>query len=153
MQQHQQRQGQGLNNPLTPPAMAGSPITGANPQQQQRVGTPNYLQQPQQQQQQQTYANSPGAMSFSDLQGLEFLQGIDGGGGGAGAMDGNGGDLTNLNVNNMNPAEVVGQMDLGFGIGWEGNHHDFSDGQQLDLFDGFFFGGQQGGGGGGGGAN
>ena len=39
------------------------------------------------------------------------------------------------------------QMDLGFGLGWEGLHHDFSDGQQLDLFDGFFFGGggQQGG--------
>jgi hypothetical protein len=36
------------------------------------------------------------------------------------------------------------QMDLGFGLGWEGLHHDFSDGQQLDLFDGFFFGGGQG---------
>ncbi len=35
------------------------------------------------------------------------------------------------------------QMDLGFGLGWEGMHHDFSDGAQYDLFDGFFFGGQQ----------
>ena len=153
IQQHQQRQGQGLNNTLSPPAqMAGSPITGSNnpqQQQQQRGGTPGYLQQ--QQQQQQTYANSPGALSFSDLQGLEFLQGVDGGGG-TGGMDGSngGGDLSNLNMN-LNPAEVVGQMDLGFGIGWEGNHHDFSDGQQLDLFEGFFFGGQQGGGGGAGG--
>ncbi|PSR77129.1 hypothetical protein BD289DRAFT_445825 [Coniella lustricola] len=42
-------------------------------------------------------------------------------------------------------------VDLGFGLGWEGLHHDFSDGQQYDLFDGFFFGGQQGGGGAGGG--
>ena len=128
--------------------MAGSPITGPN---QQRGGTPGgYIQQ--QQQQQQAYANSPGALSFSDLQGLEFLQGVgDGGAGGAGgAMDGNGDGLSNLNMS-LNPAEVVGQMDLGFGIGWEGNHHDFSDGQQLDLFEGFFFGGQQGGGGGGGG--
>ncbi|KAA8630920.1 hypothetical protein SMACR_00882 [Sordaria macrospora] len=154
IQQHQQRQGQGLNNTLSPPAqMAGSPITGSNnpqQQQQQRGGTPGYLQQ-QQQQQQQTYANSPGALSFSDLQGLEFLQGVDGGGG-TGGMDGSngGGDLSSLNMN-LNPAEVVGQMDLGFGIGWEGNHHDFSDGQQLDLFEGFFFGGQQGGGGGAGG--
>ncbi len=41
--------------------------------------------------------------------------------------------------------------DLGFGMGWEGVHHDFNDGQQVDLFDGFFFGGQQGGAGGAGG--
>lgn len=155
IQQHQQRQGQGLNTALTPPAqMAGSPITGlSNPQQQQRGGTPGYLQQ--QQNQQQAYANSPGGLSFSDLQGLEFLQGIGGGGGGGagGGMDGNGGgggDLSNMNMN-LDPAEMVGQMDLGFGIGWEGNHHDFSDGQQIDLFEGFFFGGQQGGSGGGGG--
>jgi hypothetical protein len=34
------------------------------------------------------------------------------------------------------------QMDLGFGLGWEGvQHHDFSDGPHLDLFEGFFFGG------------
>lgn len=46
------------------------------------------------------------------------------------------------------PAELdATQVDLGFGFGWEGMfHHDFSDGQQVDLFDGFFFGGQQGGG-------
>lgn len=42
-------------------------------------------------------------------------------------------------------------MDLNFGLGWEGLHHDFSDGQQLDLFDGFFFGDQRGAGGAGGG--
>lgn len=43
-------------------------------------------------------------------------------------------------------------MDLNFGLGWEGLHHDFSDGQQLDLFDGFFFGDQRGAGGAGGGS-
>lgn len=37
------------------------------------------------------------------------------------------------------------QLDLGFGINWDGTQHDFSDGQQVNLFDGFFFGGQQGG--------
>lgn len=46
----------------------------------------------------------------------------------------------------MNMGDTM--MDLGLGIGWEGMHHDFSEGQQgLDLFDGFFFGGQQGNGG------
>lgn len=67
---------------------------------------------------------------FSDLQGMEFLQ----------SLQGVSGDQDT-------------DMDLGFGLGWEGMHHDFSDGQQVDLFDGFFFGGQQGGGGGGGGGN
>ncbi|ROW09348.1 hypothetical protein VMCG_02547 [Cytospora schulzeri] len=42
-------------------------------------------------------------------------------------------------------AEEAANGDFGFGLGWEGLHHDFSDGQQYDLFDGFFFGGQQGG--------
>lgn len=35
------------------------------------------------------------------------------------------------------------QLDLGFGINWDNMHHDFSDGQQMNIFDGFFFGGQQ----------
>lgn len=72
-----------------------------------------------------------GPLSFADLQGMDFLQQVSGSNGGL-----NGGvDETN--------------MDLNLGLGWEGLHHDFSDGQQYDLFDGFFFGGQQGGGGGG----
>ena len=68
---------------------------------------------------------------------MDFLQSLDSGmSGGAGGLDG--GDL------NMGDT----MMDLGLGIGWEGLHHDFSEGQQgLDLFDGFFFGGQQGNGG------
>lgn len=76
----------------------------------------------------------------SGLQGLDFQQSMPGAGldadfGGAGAGPGGGQDGT--------------QMDLNFGLGWEGMHHDFSDGQQLDLFDGFFFGDQRGAGGGG----
>ncbi|KAI0479014.1 hypothetical protein GGR56DRAFT_632991 [Xylariaceae sp. FL0804] len=80
-------------------------------------------------------ANAAGAAvtSYSDLQSMDFLQGLQ-------EQSGTGNfDNTDL------------EMDMGFGIGWEGLHHDFSDGQQVDLFDGFFFGGQQGGGTGGGG--
>ncbi len=75
---------------------------------------------------------SPGAMNFGDLQGMEFLQSLNNG---VNRVDGD-----------LNQGDA--QMDLGFGLGWEGMHHDFSDGQQVDLFDGFFFGGQQGGAGG-----
>ncbi|KAI1339158.1 fungal-specific transcription factor domain-containing protein [Xylariaceae sp. FL0016] len=76
------------------------------------------------------FTPGPGALSYSDLQGMDFLQNL---------QDQPSGDGAN------NPDM---QMDMGFGLGWEGMHHDFSDGQQVDLFDGFFFGGQQGGGGG-----
>lgn len=77
------------------------------------------------------YTSGPNALNLSDLQGMEFLQNF---------QDQSGGDGF------INPDM---QMDMGFGIGWEGMHHDFSDGQQVDLFDGFFFGAPQGGGGGG----
>lgn len=80
-------------------------------------------------------AFSPGQVNFSDLQGIDFLQEV-----GASGVGMNGGVDESNNV------------DLGLGLGWEGLHHDFSDGQQYDLFDGFFFGGQQGGGGGMGGS-
>lgn len=86
-----------------------------------------YAAQPQQQQ----GVFSPG---FADLQ-MDFLQQASLGVGGGG-MNGSGG------------LDETGNVDLGMGLGWEGLHHDFSDGQQYDLFDGFFFGGQQGGGGG-----
>ncbi|KAI2782012.1 fungal-specific transcription factor domain-containing protein [Daldinia loculata] len=69
-----------------------------------------------------------GAINYSDLQGMDFLQGIQ----------------EQPNADGVVNADL--QMDMGFGLGWEGMHHDFSDGQQVDLFDGFFFGGQQGGG-------
>ncbi|KAH9908781.1 hypothetical protein F4778DRAFT_718696 [Xylariomycetidae sp. FL2044] len=75
-------------------------------------------------------AFTPGsAINYSDLQGIDFLQ--------------------NLATQDQQQPGADGttdmQMDMGFGLGWEGMHHDFSDGQQVDLFDGFFFGGQQGG--------
>ncbi|KAK0636935.1 fungal-specific transcription factor domain-containing protein [Bombardia bombarda] len=120
----------------TPPAVQmGSPMTSLGGQ-----GPGSFLSQPQQQQQQQQAGQiySPGGtINFSDMQGMDFLQNLDGNG--ALGMEGdlNSGDNT--------------MMDLGFGFGWEGLHHDFSDGQQVDLFDGFFFGGQQGQGGGAGG--
>ncbi|KAI4870034.1 hypothetical protein F4820DRAFT_443515 [Hypoxylon rubiginosum] len=68
------------------------------------------------------------SINYSDLQGMDFLQGIQ----------------DQPNADGMVNTDL--QMDMGFGLGWEGMHHDFSDGQQVDLFDGFFFGGQQGGG-------
>jgi len=40
-----------------------------------------------------------------------------------------------------------GLVDLGFGMGFDGNH-DWNDGNGFDLFDGFFFGGNGNGGGG-----
>jgi hypothetical protein len=114
----------------------------------------------QQQQQQQQQQFSPGAMSFSELQGMEFLQNLspnaanNGSDSGAGAAGGGGGIGGASNTGGLDGVDFSGladtHMDLGFGLGWEGLHHDFNDGQQLDLFDGFFFGGgpQQGGGGG-----
>lgn len=39
-----------------------------------------------------------------------------------------------------------GQVDLGFGMNWDGLPNDFGEGQQMNPFDTFFFGGQQGGG-------
>ncbi|KAK4197231.1 fungal-specific transcription factor domain-containing protein [Triangularia verruculosa] len=89
---------------------------------------------------------SPGLLSYNDLQGIEFLRGLnttEGGlDGGGGQEGGNSGGMMDAN------------MDLGFGLGWNGGMgaHDFSDGAGgVDLFDGFFFGGQQGSGGVGGG--
>ncbi|KAK4151271.1 fungal-specific transcription factor domain-containing protein [Chaetomidium leptoderma] len=157
----QQQQQQQLSSPITEmisqPARTPTPTTGG------------FL--PPQQQQQQ-FSQAP--MSFSDLQGMEFLQNLNssssssaaaacggrGGGGGSGSATtttGPGSVEGGGSVVGMDGVDFSGladtQMDLGFGLGWEGLHHDFSDGQQLDLFDGFFFGGaqQQGGGGGGGG--
>lgn len=46
---------------------------------------------------------------------------------------------------NFGGAATDGGFDLGFGMGWDGQDHDFSEGGgQLDLFDGFFFGGNGG---------
>jgi hypothetical protein len=65
------------------------------------------------------YGNTFGDLDFP-LQGMDFLAtgGVEGLHGAA--MDGQAG------------------LDLGFGLGWEGMDHDFSEGNQLDLFDGTF---------------
>jgi hypothetical protein len=65
------------------------------------------------------YGNSFADLDFP-LQGMDFL--------GAGAMEG------------LHGTAMEGQagLDLGFGLGWEGLDHDFSEGNQLDLFDGTF---------------
>ena len=77
-----------------------------------------------------------GSMDYPDAQTMEFLQNL--------------GATPNGDMNNMEQA----QLDLGFGINWEGIHNDYGEGQQINPFDTFFFGGQQtGGGGGGGGGN
>ncbi|KAL1847122.1 hypothetical protein VTK73DRAFT_10419 [Phialemonium thermophilum] len=85
---------------------------------------------------------SPETLDLADLQGMEFLQGLTEGV--MGTVGGEGG-VPDFGVGAAGLTE--GQMDMNFGIGWEGLHHDFSDGQQFDLFDGFFFGDQRGGGG------
>jgi hypothetical protein len=132
------------NNPVTPEAQQqqlSSPIAG--------LVSPTVAQQQQQQRQRQQQSFSPGALSFNELQSIDFLQSLNSSAttsdnNNAGAATGTDGvDFSGL-------ADI--QMDLGFGLGWDG-----SDGQQLDLFDGFFFGGglqlqqqrQQGGGDGG----
>jgi hypothetical protein len=78
----------------------------------------NFMQSP-------TGSYTPGAMSYSDLQGRDMMQGVQQG------ANGGGSDVA----------------DFGLGLGWEGIHHDYNDGTQIDLFEGFFFGGQQGNGG------
>ncbi|KAK4176710.1 fungal-specific transcription factor domain-containing protein [Triangularia setosa] len=133
------------DGPLTPEAGMPSPAGLASPGGVGGLGSPVIpMGPPQQQQQGGGGMFSPGLLSYNDLQGVEFLQGLnpgEGAGGGLGnGQEGNGGGMLDTN------------MDLGFGLGWDGLSHDFSDGaQQLDLFDGFFFGGQQGSGGVGGG--
>lgn len=72
-----------------------------------------------------------GAVDYPDSQTMEFMQNV-------GATPG--GEFGGVDAN---------QMDLGFGLNWEGFSTDFGDGQgqQMNPFDTFFFGGQQGGGG------
>lgn len=97
---------------LTPASMSAA---GAN-------SSVNYMQSP-------TAMNTPGQLSYSGLQDMEFLQGLQSNTGIEGGLTGE------------------AQMDLGgFGFGFEGMHHDFNDGSNVDLLDGFFFGGQQNGG-------
>ncbi|KAK0627202.1 fungal-specific transcription factor domain-containing protein [Immersiella caudata] len=104
------------------PSLMGSPVIGQMSSPIVSMAPPGFPQ-----------AQQPdNVFGFGGLQGMDFLQGLEGAGTDMdGSVDYGMGD----------------QMDLGFGLGWEGLHHDFSEGQQVDLFDGFFFGGQQGNGG------
>lgn len=125
----------------TPTPMAPTAPAYLNPMQQQQQR--QQVQQQQQQQQQGGAVYTPNSQTFADLQGMEFLQDLNANNGeGAGPMVGGAGGMMGDQ-----------QMDFGLNFGWEGMHHDFNDGQQLDLFDGFFFGGQQGGNGAGAGGN
>ncbi|KAK4039032.1 fungal-specific transcription factor domain-containing protein [Parachaetomium inaequale] len=145
-------------NPLTPPE-ATTTVPTTTTIDQQMMPSPSAMQQ----QRPTPPTFSPGALSFSELQSMEFLQNLSpgAGAGGAGSTGGGGvgpggaGGPGSTGSGGMDGVDFSGladtQMDLGFGLGWEGLHHDFSDGQQLDLFDGFFFGGGGNGGGGGGG--
>lgn len=67
-------------------------------------------------------------VDFPDSQAMEFLQNLNASNGEYGGMD-------------------QSQVDLNF-MNWEGLHHDFAEGPQMNPFDNFFFGGQQGGTGG-----
>jgi hypothetical protein len=137
-QQQQQQQGM---SPMNSGSMQDTPTPTApaylNPMQQHQQ------QRQQVQPQQGGTVYSPNSQTFAELQGMEFLQDLNANSSeGAGPMVGSAGGLMGDQ-----------QMDFGLTFGWEGMHHDFNDGQQLDLFDGFFFGGQQGGNGGGPGGN
>jgi len=84
---------------------------------------------PQQQAQLQPYIPpDPNSMMYGNTFGdLDFpLQGMD--------------FLTTGGAEGLHGAAMEGQagLDLGFGLGWEGMDHDFSEGNQLDLFDGTF---------------
>ncbi|RYP24693.1 hypothetical protein DL765_000420 [Monosporascus sp. GIB2] len=106
-----------------PEAFPQLPTNGINNMQ---VATPssnfNTLQSP-------SYLYADGGINYSDLRGADSLQGL---------QEQVSTDYTNLDL----------QMDMDFGLGWEAIHHDFGEGQQIELFDGLFFGGEQGGRGG-----
>ncbi|KAK3943895.1 fungal-specific transcription factor domain-containing protein [Diplogelasinospora grovesii] len=78
-----------------------------------------------------------GAINFGDLQvgDKDFnMDGIEG------LAESTGSIISDSLSNSLGDVNNLQQLDLGLGLGWEGFHHDFSDGQQVDLFDGFFFG-------------
>ena len=71
-----------------------------------------------------------GSMDYPDTQTMDFLQNI------GAAPNGDFGGASD-------------QVDLGFGMNWDGLPNEYGDNQQMNPFDSFFFGGQQGGGPGG----
>jgi hypothetical protein len=67
-----------------------------------------------------------GSMDYPDTQTMDFLQNLR--------------SVPNGDFGNVDQQQV----DLGFGINWEGLPNDYGEGQQMNPFDTFFFGGQQG---------
>lgn len=74
-----------------------------------------------------------GPMEYPDAQTMDFLNSL----GAATGDSGGSGDFTGGSIDQA-------QLDLGFGMNWEGLANDYSEGQQINPFDTFFFGGQQG---------
>lgn len=105
---------------------------GLGPQQQSNPASNGSFLFPQQQRQQQPFymQNTYNPDFMSSLPGMDFLN----------DAVGTGGDDFNFDASGL---------DLGFGMGLD-LQHDWSDGQQFDLFDGFFFGNNGGVGGSGG---
>lgn len=88
---------------------------------------------------QSTYAQNPYQeiqFPFQNAPGMGFLNG-----GWENSAGGEGGEGEGGNGGGGNGFSWTG--DLGMGMGWEGQDHDFSEGGNggVDLFDGFFFGG------------
>ncbi|KAI9171178.1 positive regulator of purine utilization [Paramyrothecium foliicola] len=73
------------------------------------------------------FGGQTSSIDFPDGQSMDFLQNLDG--------------SSNGDFGNIDQA----QLDLGFGMNWEGFSNDFGDGQQMNPFGTFFFGGPQGG--------
>ncbi|PHH78554.1 hypothetical protein CDD83_3955 [Cordyceps sp. RAO-2017] len=118
------------------PLLAPSPSLPRRAEAARRAGGAGdgYMNQHQaQQQQQQAFGMQGTPAEYPDSQTLEFLQTLDSTGQG-----------------DMSGMDPQAQLDLGFGINWEGAHHDYGEGQQMNPFDAFFFGGGPQGGHGGG---
>lgn len=60
---------------------------------------------------------------------------------GPGVMSENNVNWSNMNLEFLGGSTPGDGVDLGFGLGYESLDHDFSSGNQHDLFEGFFFGG------------
>ncbi|GJC94110.1 fungal specific transcription factor [Colletotrichum higginsianum] len=112
--------GQGSPSEIDPSFVASPPVSRRVAAQRSSSGGSFMAQQQQ--------AGPYGMGEYSDIQTMDFFQSLQG----------------NSNGDLGGSGEVTTpQLDLGFGINWDNMHHDFSDGQQMNIFDGFFFGGQQ----------
>uniref|UniRef100_H1VIT9 Fungal specific transcription factor n=1 Tax=Colletotrichum higginsianum (strain IMI 349063) TaxID=759273 RepID=H1VIT9_COLHI len=112
--------GQGSPSEIDPSFVASPPVSRRVAAQRSSSGGSFMAQQQQ--------AGPYGMGEYSDIQTMDFFQSLQGNSDGD---LGGSGEVT------------TPQLDLGFGINWDNMHHDFSDGQQMNIFDGFFFGGEQ----------